>query len=246
MTTEKAAGLKSFALGLAERVVKSKAGRSAIATGRQLHGAAMVPAATRSKRILKHGLVGAAVGTGGSVLRDKAQGRDVSVGRAMAAGFGGAALGGLSGTTAGRRLSRRALSSRKTPDLSLRESARSLVQPKGIRSAVKNMAPLEKAFLGVTAYDTAKQLSNPDTKGQRGKVIGSALGDAGALLTMSRWKGMRRIVGGPKGTYGARAGGSLGAAARGIGFYGAATSAGGYLGSRFDKKTRVTKEAPYG
>jgi len=247
MTTEKTAVVGSLARRALGFAVKSRAGKGTLSTARALRGAAKVPGAKRSRRIIKGSVIGGAVGSAGSAIKDKAQGKDISIGRAMAGGFAGAALGGVGMSPLGRRAARRSMSPVKTPKMSLKGSVKSLAKPKGVRAAVKNMAPMEKAFLGMSAYDTTKQLAEPSNKGRGAQIAGQSLGETGGLLAASQWRGTRRVKGFGRSGYKPKAGGAIGAAARTIGLIGGAAAAGGFAGKALDKtRGRVKKEAPYG
>lgn len=196
-------------------------------------------------RMINRAIGFGAAGAGGSALMDKAQGRDVNWGRAAASGLVGAGLGAVAGTTVGKRTIRRLTSPQRTQTLSTGQALKSIVSPKGIVENVKNMPLLEKGFLGMTVYDTAKGMTDPERAGQRGRNLGSGLGEAAAILGTSRWRGMRRLMG-RTGLRGA-AGGGLGTVARGLGAYTGGTMLGGHIGSRFDpKKPHIRTEAPYG
>jgi hypothetical protein len=195
-------------------------------------------------RMLRRAVGTGVAGAGVSAISDKMKGKDVSIGKAIGAGFAGAALGAAAGTTGGKRMIRRAFSARKTQTLTAGQAAKSLVTPSGLRANIKNIGVAEKGFLGLTAYDTAKQMTDPSMKGQRGRALGSGIGETAAMLGTARWRGMRRLMG-RTGIRGA-AGGGGGAAIRGVGAYMGGTTLGGHVGSRFDKGRKIPKEAPYG
>jgi hypothetical protein len=206
--------------------------------------------------------IGAVVGAGGSMIRDKSQGKDISLGRAFGAGVAGAAVGGAMGTTMGKRMTRKFFYSPKAPNLSTRRAAKSMLTPAGLKANVKNLSPIEKGFMGMTAYDMAKTWSDPSTKGQRGASTGLALGEAGVILGTSRWRGMRRLMGRTAGKstgkltsrgWQVRTGapargkhpGTLGVMGRSVGASLLGTAAGYQVGKKFDDRG-IKPEAPYG
>lgn len=195
-------------------------------------------------RMVRRAVGTGVAGAGGSAVSDKMQGKKVNVSKAIGYGFAGAALGAVAGTTSGKRTIRRAFSPQKTQTLTAGQAAKSLVTPAGMRANIKNMGVAEKGFLGLTAYDTAKQMTDPNMKGQRGRSVGAGIGETAALLGTSRWRGMRRLMG-RTGIRGASGGGG-GAMIRSVGVYMGGTTLGGHVGSRFDKGSKIPKEAPYG
>lgn len=233
---EKSASIGSVARQAVKFLSKGRSGRAVLRAGHQLAATAHAPQSTIGRRVITRGLVGSAAGAGGSVIADKVQGRDVNVGRAVALGAAGGVLGAAAGTTSGKRLLRRSLSSKRTPDLSFKDSVKGLSSRRGLGAAAKNLSPFDKAYLGYSAASTVKDIASPESEGNRGRIIGSAAGDAGALLTASRWKGLRS---------GGR-GGALGSVARSVALFSGASAAGGAIGSRFDRKPKIQKEAPYG
>lgn len=189
-------------------------GRSAGMVGGAIPGAQQV-AKTVGGRMARRGMIGAAIGAGGSMLRDKAQGNDVSLGRAAVGGALGGAIGAASGTTMGKRMTRRLTNTVSTPNMSLGQAANPMRWGKGVpgkpislpagnghlgmsvlpgkaRSAFGNMSVLDKAMTVQTGYEGVKALTSKEYEGHRAEGVGSALGQGAALMTGARWGGMRK------------------------------------------------------
>ena len=200
-------------------------------------------AKTVGNRIRNRALVGAAVGAGGSMVQQKMKGEDISLGRAAKGGLLGAGVGAALGTSAGARGFRRLTSPASTPNLSFGKAVNPAgwskaapdittklpsggsIVTKG-RSAFGAMSPLDKGFLGYSALSTAKDLNNPESKGHRGEIVGGALGNAGAMLTGGRWKGLRA--------------GRKGSLVKSIGLYTGGSMAGSTIGKSFDRSQEVS------
>lgn len=239
-------GLKSMGAQLAAGGARaSKAGFAAGASlGKSPLGKDLVyrGASTVGNRIQSRALWGAAIGSGGSMLQQKLRGEDVDFGRAAKGGLIGAGVGAALGTSAGARGLRRLTSPASTPNLDFGKSVNPMgwfkkapdittklkgggsIVSKG-RTAFGAMSPLDKGFLGYSALSTAKDLSNPESKGHRGEIVGSALGNAGAMLAGGRWAGLR--------------GGRKGSLMKSIGLYTGGGMAGSAIGKSFDRPQEV-------
>lgn len=227
------------AAGMAKTVGRSAAG----ALGNQIPRAAVSSAKTVGSRMLTRGLVGAGIGAGGSMLRDKAEGKDVSVGRALGGAAIGGGVGAALGTTMGKRIGRSILSPGKTPSMSLGQAANPMRWGKGEatqiasrvgtrapitaggRSAFGNMSVLDKAMTLQSGYEGAKALTSDEYQGHRAEGVFSAVGQGAAMMTGARWAGMR------KGT-----GSTMGHLGRTIGLYLSAGMGGSMLGRAIDKR----------
>lgn len=196
-------------------------------------------------RMMRRGLWGAGIGAGGSMLQQKMRGEDVDLGRAAMGGVMGGAIGAAAGTTVGARSLRRLTAPKTTPNMSFGDAvnpakwlkrspnvmtgaagsknfAPGSVATKG-HTAFGNMSPLDKGFLGLNAYQGAKAMTDPEQRGHRGETIGGLAGMSGAMLTGSRWGGLRSGSGAMK---------SIG---KSLGLYMGADFAGRQIGKRFDK-----------
>lgn len=199
-------------------------------------------------RMIRRGLTGAAIGAGGSVVKDKLQHKDVSLGRAAIGGALGGGLGVAAGTTMGARGLRRLTAPHATPNMNLAGAANPLnkapdvisqfpgrpgILSKG-RSAFGNLSPLDKGFLGLSAVQAAGSITKPEHEGHRGEGVGSAVGMSAATLAGSRWKGLSHRGGG----------GALGGFGKSIGLYMGGEYAGKSIGRLFDRKR--PQEAEHG
>jgi hypothetical protein len=211
-------------------------GSAVASVGKQLAGGASKAV---GKRMMRRGLWGAGIGAAGSMVQQKMRGEDISVGRAAAGAAIGGGIGALAGTTAGakgfRKLTRPASTQhqsfkesinpgnwfKKSPNISTPRPGGGHIVTKG-RTAIGNLSPLEKGFLGVNAVGTAKQLHDPESKGHRGQILGSSAGLTAATLAGSRWGAMRR--------------GGFGNTVKGLGLFAGADAAGSAAGKAIDKK----------
>lgn len=178
-----------------------------------------------------------ALGAGTSALGDKLRGEDVNWGKALTRGAVGAGLGAAWGTSVGTRSVRRVLHPHRSPGLSFSQAAnpRNWSKPVGGgRTAWGNLAPLEKGFAAYSGYDAAKAIVNPTE--DSAERVGGAIGNTGAMLIGSRWRGMRSTWAPGKGKS------WLGSAARSMALLTAGDVAGRAAGKKVDKM-RATQEA---
>ena len=206
--------------------ILSRAGKSvARQAGGVTHGTGKLPRAPLDirKRMATRGSIGAAAGVGQEFLASRSNDREFSFGAAAGKGLLGGTIGAALGTSAGKRTLRRAISPRSTPKLSLREAAK----PGAQLANLKNLSPLEKGYIGFTGVDLATASLDKNPAGDRGARIGGSLGEAGGLLLGSRWKGIRRLSKGMKGT--------AGSIARQGALFAGASMGGSALGSAFDQ-----------
>lgn len=212
-------------------------------------------------RMLRRGALGAAIGAGGSMVGDKLRGEDVDVGKALRRGLLGGAVGGALGTTGGARMLQKATSARSTPNMGLGQAANPLnwfAKSKDVttkltggrsvttagRTAWGNLSPLDKAFVAQGTYEAGKSLVDKEHEGRRMEGFLGGIGSAGAMMTASRWKGMRSARGVGNGQY--SRGGTLGHMARTTALYVAPGMAGAAVGKQIDKATGKPKvEDPY-
>lgn len=182
-------------------------------------------------RMLTRGAIGATVGVGHEAVSSKLQGRDFSLGKAIAKGTAGAAVGAALGTTVGRRAARRLYQPRRTPAQTLKGTIK---EGPGVgiletqRRNFANMSPLEKGYLGMTAIDAGHAAFGKNEKGDRGARLGGAVGESAAMLMGARWMGTRNLSKGWKGT--------AGSLARQGALFGGASIAGSALGSLADRQ----------
>lgn len=226
----------SQAMGGAAKVVGRSAAKSiggAAGQGPRITSVIGAAKKTVGSRMLTRGLVGAGVGAGASVLRDKARGEEVSGGRAVGGAILGGAVGGALGTTMGKRLGRGVMNPVSTPTMKLRDAANPMKWWKpnagpGIsrgRSAFGNMSLLDKALTVQTVHEGAKALTSDEYQGHRAEGVLSAVGQGAAMMTGARWAGMRKGKGSAIGHLGRTTGLYLGA---GIG--------GSMLGKAIDRR----------
>lgn len=211
------------------------------------------PAATKVRnRMLRRGAAGVAIGAGTSMLGDKMRGEDVDVGKAFRRGLLGGAVGGALGTTGGARMLQKATANRSTPNMGFAAAANPagwLSKSKDVttkltggrsittagRSAWGNMSLLDKAFTAQGVYDSGKALVDKEHEGRRMEGFLGGIGSAGAMLTASRWRGMRSARGTGAGTYGRS--GTLAHIGKTTALYTLPGMAGSMVGKQIDRAT---------
>jgi hypothetical protein len=233
----------SRALGFAKQAGVGLFGRAAAAVsaiGKGLSGAGNpLTGGAVAKRMVTRSLVGAGIGAGTSMIGDKLRGEEISGSKAVGRGLLGAGIGAVAGTTMGKRLIRRGTAPHSTPSLSFGQAVNPMNWGKAMggskftkpTTAWGALGPLEKGFVALSGVDAAKAMIKPDE--HSGERIGGAVGNAAAMLSAGRWKGVRRPWPGGSG---------LGATARSMGLYAGGDIAGRTIGHQFDKMRKPKQE----